>query len=149
VQGQRVAVVCYGDGEGGRLENATHMVMLDSRGYPVDRVQLPQFSGRIPASPASLTSISEDTRKGEDSDKIVKFLSKHWPHLIVVGTASPECKQLMSDLEKIIDVDFSQVQLTYPVVFLSGRTVRSEHKKDIFVVCRFSALFVLFQCVHE
>jgi hypothetical protein len=110
VQGQRTAVLCYGDGEGGRLENSTHMVMLDSRGYPVDRLQLPQFSGRIPTSPAALASLSEDTRKCDDVDKIVRFLSKHWPHLIVVGAASPECKQLLADIEKIVDVDFSQAR---------------------------------------
>jgi hypothetical protein len=111
VHGQRTCVVCYGDDDGGRLENTTHMVMMDSRGYPVDRLQLPCFSGRIPTSPAALASLSEDTRKTDDVAKIVKFLSKHWPHLIVVGACSPECKQLLADLEKVVDVDFTQVCL--------------------------------------
>ena len=110
VQGQRTCVVCYGDAHGGRLDNATHMVMLDARGYPVDLLQLPQFSGRIPASKATLESIKEDTRKAEDAEKIIKFLSKHWPHLIVIGACSPECKQLLDDFLKICNVDFSQVR---------------------------------------
>lgn len=42
VHGQRIAAVCYGEGTGGRLENSTHIVMLDARGYPIDRLPLPQ-----------------------------------------------------------------------------------------------------------
>jgi hypothetical protein len=110
VQGQRVCVVVYGDRAGGSLENTTHMVMLDNRGYPVDLLQLPQFSGHIPASKATLESIKEDTRKSQDVEKIIKFLSKHWPHLIVIGACSPECKQLLDDILKICNVDISQVR---------------------------------------
>ena len=71
-----------------------------------------QFSGRIPTSPAMLATLRDDHRKADDVAKLTKFLSKHWPHLIVVGAASPECKQLLADLTKIIDEDFTQVQFT-------------------------------------
>lgn len=46
VSNQRVMAVCYG--EGGTAAQATHMVMLDARGYPIDVLSLPQLSGRIP-----------------------------------------------------------------------------------------------------
>ena len=83
--------------------------MLDQRGYPLDTIRLPQLSGRIPVSPSLAVSLTEDDRKVEDVHKVVAFLDKHWPHLIVVGTASPECRQLQADLEKICDVEFTQV----------------------------------------
>lgn len=108
LRGQRTCVVCWGDGSERRLENATHMVMLDPRGYPLDVLRLPQLSGRIPVSPSLAVSLTEDDRKVEDVRKVVEFLDKHWPHLIVVGTASPECRQLQADLEKICDVEFTQ-----------------------------------------
>lgn len=84
--------------------------MLDPRGYPLDTIRLPQLSGRIPVSPSLAVSLTEDDRKVDDVRKVVEFLDKHWPHLIVVGTASPECRQLHADLEKICDVEFTQVR---------------------------------------
>eukprot|EP00892_Ulva_mutabilis_P012129 jgi/Ulvmu1/9289/UM050_0038.1 len=108
LRGQKTCVVCWGDGSERRLENATHMVMLDARGYPLDVLRLPQLSGRIPVSPSLAVSLTEDDRKSDDVRKVVEFLDKHWPHLIVVGTASPECRQLQADLEKICDVEFTQ-----------------------------------------
>ena len=119
VNGQRTCVVCYGDAAGGLLENTTHMVMMDSRGYPVDTLQLPAFSGIIPSSPSALASLSEDDRKKDDVEKIVRFLSKHWPHLIVISANSPECRQLAKDLQKIAEVDFLQVRVA-PTGLIEG-----------------------------
>ena len=109
VRGQRVCVVCWGDKGGGRLENATRMVMLDARGYPCDVLTLPQLSGLIPASPAHVESLREDDRKAEDAGAIVAFLEKWWPHLIVIGTTGVACWQLLADITKICDEEFPQV----------------------------------------
>lgn len=120
MRGQKTCVVCWGDGGERKLENATHMVMLDPRGYPLDVVRLPQLSGRIPVSSSLAVSLMEDDRKVEDVRKVVEFLNKHWPHLIVVATASPECRQLQADLEKICDVEFTQVLPPHLCAVLAG-----------------------------
>lgn len=109
VRGQRICVVCWGDKDRGRLENSTVMVMLDSRGYPSDVLTLPQFSGPIPASPTHLSTFFDDSRKAEDAAAIVAFLQKHWPHLIVIGTASMACWQLQEDIKKICEDEITQV----------------------------------------
>lgn len=112
--------MCWGDGGERKLENATHMVMLDPRGYPLDTIRLPQLSGRIAVSSSLAVSLTEDDRKVDDVRKVVEFLNKHWPHLIVVGTASPECRQLHADLEKICDVEFTQVRCSLPRLVPTG-----------------------------
>ncbi|GFY84642.1 global transcription factor group B1 [Actinidia rufa] len=86
----RVMACCWGPGK-----PATTFVMLDSSGEVVDMLDAGYLSVRS-------QNINDQQRKRNDQQRIVKFMTDHQPHVVVLGAVNLSCTRLKDDIYEII-----------------------------------------------
>ncbi|KAH7843835.1 hypothetical protein Vadar_021229 [Vaccinium darrowii] len=86
----RVMACCWGPGK-----PATTFVMLDSSGEVVDTLDAGYLSVRS-------QNINDQQRKKNDQQRIVKFMTDHQPHVVVLGGVNLSCTRLKDDIYEII-----------------------------------------------
>ncbi|KAL8254572.1 hypothetical protein R6Q59_032793 [Mikania micrantha] len=86
----RVMACCWGPGK-----PATTFVMLDSYGEVLDVLYAGSISIRS-------QNANDQQRKKNDQQRVVKFMTDHQPHVVVLGAVNLSCLQLMDDIYEII-----------------------------------------------
>ncbi|KQK05622.1 transcription elongation factor SPT6-like isoform X2 [Brachypodium distachyon] len=86
----RVMACCWGPGK-----PATTFVMLDSSGELVDVLYAGSISIRS-------QGVSEQQRKKNDQQRVLKFMTDHSPHVVCVGASNLNCRQLKDDIYEVI-----------------------------------------------
>ncbi|XP_028074126.1 transcription elongation factor SPT6 homolog [Camellia sinensis] len=86
----RVMACCWGAGK-----PATTFVMLDSSGEVVDTLDAGYLSVRS-------QNINDLQRKRNDQQRVVKFMTDHQPHVVVLGAVNLSCTRLKDDIYEII-----------------------------------------------
>ena len=84
----RIMACCWGSGN-----PATTFVMLDSSGELLDWM----YAGSL-----SLQSKNVDPqRKKDETQRLLKFMTDHQPHVIVLGAANLSCKRLKDEIYEV------------------------------------------------
>ncbi|KAF9599355.1 hypothetical protein IFM89_036812 [Coptis chinensis] len=86
----RVMACCWGRGN-----PATTFVMLDSSGEVVDVLEANYISSRS-------QNVNDEQRKKNDQQRLMKFVTDHGPHVVVLGAVNFICTRLKSDIYEII-----------------------------------------------
>ncbi|XP_024967791.1 transcription elongation factor SPT6 homolog isoform X2 [Cynara cardunculus var. scolymus] len=86
----RVMACCWGPGK-----PATTFVMLDSYGEVLDVLYAGSLSIRG-------QSVADQQRKKNDQQRVVKFMTDHQPHVVVLGAVNLSCARLKEDIYEII-----------------------------------------------
>ncbi|XP_058105794.1 transcription elongation factor SPT6 homolog [Magnolia sinica] len=86
----RVMACCWGPGK-----PATTFVMLDSSGEMLDVLYTGSLSLRSP-------SANEQQRKKNDQQRLLKFMTDHQPHVVILGAVNLNCKRLKDDIYEVI-----------------------------------------------
>ncbi|KAL8133543.1 hypothetical protein AgCh_008853 [Apium graveolens] len=86
----RVMACCWGPGK-----PATTFVMLDSSGEVLDVLYAGSICNRG-------QSVNDQQRKKNDQQRVLKFMTEHQPHVVVLGAANFSCTRLKEDIYEII-----------------------------------------------
>lgn len=86
----RVMACCWGPGK-----PATTFVMLDSSGEVLDVLYTGSISLRS-------QSANDQHRKKNDQQRVLKFMTDHQPHVVVLGAANLACARLKDDIYEVI-----------------------------------------------
>lgn len=86
---QGVMACCWGNGKPG-----TTFVMLDSRGELVDVMHAGALTLRS-------QNINDQQRRKYDQKRVLKFVTVHQPHVIVLGAANASCIRLRDDINEV------------------------------------------------
>ncbi|XP_071726700.1 transcription elongation factor SPT6 homolog isoform X2 [Rutidosis leptorrhynchoides] len=86
----RVMACCWGPGK-----PATTFVMLDSYGEVLDVLYAGSLSARGQSS-------NDQQRKSQDQQRLLKFMTDHQPHVVVLGAVNMSCVKLREDIFEII-----------------------------------------------
>ncbi|KAI3852223.1 hypothetical protein MKX03_009474 [Papaver bracteatum] len=86
----KVLACCWGPGK-----PATTFVMLDSSGEVLDVLYAGSLSIRS-------QSINAQQRKKNDQERVLKFITDHQPHVVVLGAVTLSCAKLKEDIFEII-----------------------------------------------
>ncbi|XAR62643.1 hypothetical protein NMG60_11017483 [Bertholletia excelsa] len=86
----RVMACCWGPGK-----PSTTFVMLDSSGEVVDTLDAGYLSVRS-------QNVNDQQRKRNDQQRLLKFMTDHQPHVVVLGAVNLSCTRLKEDIYEII-----------------------------------------------
>ncbi|KAF4388005.1 hypothetical protein G4B88_017038, partial [Cannabis sativa] len=86
----RVMACCWGPGK-----PATTFVMLDSAGEVLDVL----YTGSLTLRSQNVT---DQQRKKNDQERVLKFMTDHQPHVVVLGAVNLSCTRLKDDIYEII-----------------------------------------------
>ncbi|XP_065620948.1 transcription elongation factor SPT6 homolog [Quercus suber] len=86
----RVMACCWGPGK-----PATTFVMLDSSGEVLDVLYTGSLTLRS-------QNVDDQHRKKNDQERVLKFMTDHQPHVIVLGAVNISCTRLKEDIYEII-----------------------------------------------
>ncbi|KAL5744973.1 hypothetical protein ACOSP7_026119 [Xanthoceras sorbifolium] len=86
----RVMACCWGPGK-----PATTFVMLDSSGEVLDVLYTGSLTLRS-------QNINDQQRKKNDQQRVLKFMTDHQPHVVVLGAVNLSCTLLKDDIYEII-----------------------------------------------
>ncbi|KAK3010331.1 hypothetical protein RJ639_013024 [Escallonia herrerae] len=86
----RVMACCWGPGK-----PATTFVMLDSSGEVLDVLYAGSLSNRG-------QDVTAQQRKKNDQQRVLKFMTDHQPHVVVLGAVNLSCTRLKEDIYEII-----------------------------------------------
>ncbi|KAF3970489.1 hypothetical protein CMV_005822 [Castanea mollissima] len=86
----RVMACCWGPGK-----PATTFVMLDSSGEVLDVL----YTGCLTLRSQN---VDDQHRKKNDQERVLKFMTDHQPHVIVLGAVNISCTRLKEDIYEII-----------------------------------------------
>ncbi|XWS08222.1 hypothetical protein CRYUN_Cryun41cG0061200 [Craigia yunnanensis] len=86
----RVMACCWGPGK-----PATTFVMLDSSGEVLDVLYTGSLTLRS-------QNVNDQQRKKNDQQRVLKFMTDHQPHVVVLGAVNLSCTQLKDDIYEII-----------------------------------------------
>ncbi|XP_011041352.1 PREDICTED: transcription elongation factor SPT6-like isoform X3 [Populus euphratica] len=86
----RVMACCWGPGK-----PATTFVMLDSSGEVLDVLYTGSLTLRS-------QNVNDQQRKKNDQQRVLKFMTDHQPHVVVLGAAHLSCTKLKDDIYEII-----------------------------------------------
>ncbi|KAI3888192.1 hypothetical protein MKW92_031893, partial [Papaver armeniacum] len=86
----RVLACCWGPGK-----PATTFVMLGSSGEVLDVLYAGSLSLRS-------QSVTDQQRKKNDQQRVLKFMTDHQPHVVVLGAVALSCTKLKEDIFEII-----------------------------------------------
>lgn len=85
----RVMACCWGPGK-----PATTFVMLDSSGEVLDVLYTESFTVRS-------QNVNDQQRKKNDQQRVLKFMTDHQPHVVVLGAANLSCTHLKDDIYEV------------------------------------------------
>ncbi|XP_022765684.1 transcription elongation factor SPT6 homolog isoform X1 [Durio zibethinus] len=86
----RVMACCWGPGN-----PATTFVMLDSSGEVLDVLYTSSLTLRS-------QNVNDQQRKKNDQQRVLKFMTDHQPHVVVLGAVNLSCTRLKDDIYEII-----------------------------------------------
>ncbi|XVF82582.1 hypothetical protein PTKIN_Ptkin16aG0061200 [Pterospermum kingtungense] len=86
----RVMACCWGPGK-----PATTFVMLDSSGEVLDVLYTGSLTLRS-------QNVNDQQRKKNDQQRVLKFMTDHQPHVVVLGAVNLSCTRLKDDIYEII-----------------------------------------------
>ncbi|XP_019447116.1 PREDICTED: transcription elongation factor SPT6 homolog isoform X2 [Lupinus angustifolius] len=86
----RVMACCWGPGK-----PQTTFVMLDSSGEVLDVLYTGSLTLRS-------QNASDQQRKKNDQERVLKFMTDHQPHVVVLGAVNLSCTRLKEDLYEVI-----------------------------------------------
>ncbi|KAL4386407.1 hypothetical protein GQ457_09G027050 [Hibiscus cannabinus] len=86
----RVMACCWGPGK-----PATTFVMLDSSGEVLDVLYTANLTLRS-------QNVHDQQRKKNDQQRVLKFMTDHQPHVVVLGAVNLSCTRLKDDIYEII-----------------------------------------------
>ncbi|KHG09405.1 Transcription elongation factor SPT6 [Gossypium arboreum] len=86
----RVMACCWGPGK-----PATTFVMLDSSGEVLDVLYTAALTLRS-------QNVHDQQRKKNDQQRVLKFMTDHQPHVVVLGAVNLSCTRLKDDIYEII-----------------------------------------------
>ncbi|XP_031382982.1 transcription elongation factor SPT6 homolog [Punica granatum] len=86
----RVMACCWGPGK-----PATTFVMLDSSGEVLDVLYAGSLTLRS-------QNVNDQQRKKNDQQRVLKFMTDHQPHVVVLGAVNLSCTRLKDDIYEII-----------------------------------------------
>ncbi|XP_023537141.1 transcription elongation factor SPT6 homolog isoform X2 [Cucurbita pepo subsp. pepo] len=86
----RVMACCWGPGK-----PATTFVMLDSAGEVLDVLYTGSLTIRS-------QNVNDQQRKKNDQERVLKFMTDHQPHVVVLGAVNLSCTRLKDDIYEII-----------------------------------------------
>ncbi|GMJ14356.1 hypothetical protein HRI_005104800 [Hibiscus trionum] len=86
----RVMACCWGPGK-----PATTFVMLDSFGEVLDVLYTGSLTLRS-------QNVNDQQRKKNDQQRVLKFMTDHQPHVVVLGAVNLSCTRLKDDIYEII-----------------------------------------------
>nr|POF00638.1 transcription elongation factor spt6 like [Quercus suber] len=86
----RVMACCWGPGK-----PATTFVMLDSSGEVLDVLYTGSLTLRS-------QNVNDQQRKKNDQERVLKFMTDHQPHVVVLGAVNLSCTRLKEDIYEII-----------------------------------------------
>lgn len=85
----RVMACCWGPGK-----PATTFVMLDSSGEVLDVLYCGSLSLRS-------QNVNDQQRKKNDQQRVLKFMTDHQPHVVVLGAVNLSCARLKEDIYEV------------------------------------------------
>lgn len=85
----RVMACCWGPGK-----PATTFVMLDSSGEVLDVL----YTGSLTLRSQNVT---DQQRKKNDQERVLKFMTDHQPHVVVLGAVTLSCTRLKEDIYEV------------------------------------------------
>ncbi|KAK6928905.1 Spt6, SH2 domain [Dillenia turbinata] len=88
--GPKVMACCWGPGK-----PATTFVMLDPSGEVLDVLYAGSLSLRS-------QNVNDKQRKKSDQERVLKFMTDHQPHVVVLGAVNLSCTRLKDDIYEII-----------------------------------------------
>ncbi|BAT85072.1 hypothetical protein VIGAN_04256600 [Vigna angularis var. angularis] len=86
----RVMACCWGPGK-----PQTTFVMLDSSGEVLDVLYTGSLTFRS-------QNVSDQQRKKNDQERVLKFMTDHQPHVVVLGAVNLSCTRLKEDIYEVI-----------------------------------------------
>lgn len=88
----RVMACCWGPGK-----PATTFVMLDSSGEVLDVLYTGSLTLRS-------QNINDQQRKKNDQQRVLKFMTDHQPHVVVLGAVNLSCTRLKDDIYEVMSL---------------------------------------------
>ena len=85
----RVMACCWGPGK-----PATTFVMLDSSGEVLDVLYTGSLTLRS-------QNVNDQQRKKNDQQRVLKFMTDHQPHVVVLGAVNLSCNKLKDDIYEV------------------------------------------------
>lgn len=85
----RVMACCWGPGK-----PATSFVMLDSSGEVLDVLYTGSLTLRS-------QNVNDQQRKKNDQQRVLKFMTDHQPHVVVLGAVNLSCNKLKDDIYEV------------------------------------------------
>lgn len=85
----RVMVCCWGPGK-----PATTFVMLDSCGEVLDVLYAGSLTLRS-------QNVNDQQRKKNDQERVLRFMTDHQPHVVVLGAVNLSCTRLKDDIYEV------------------------------------------------
>jgi len=85
----RVMACCWGPGK-----PATTFVMLDSSGEVLDVLYTGSLTLRS-------QNVIDQQRKKNDQERVLKFMTDHQPHVVVLGAVNLSCTRLKEDIYEV------------------------------------------------
>lgn len=85
----RVMACCWGPGK-----PATTFVMLDSSGEVLDVLYTGSLTLRS-------QNVNDQQRKKNDQERVLKFMTDHQPHVVVLGAVNLSCTRLKDDIYEV------------------------------------------------
>lgn len=85
----RVMACCWGPGK-----PATTFVMLDSSGEVLDVLYTGSLTSRS-------QNVDDQQRKKNDQQRVLKFMTDHQPHVVVLGAVNLSCTRLKDDIYEV------------------------------------------------
>ncbi|TKY62758.1 Transcription elongation factor SPT6 [Spatholobus suberectus] len=86
----RVMACCWGPGK-----PQTTFVMLDSSGEVLDLLYTGSLTFRS-------QNVNDQQRKKNDQERVLKFMTDHQPHVVVLGAVNLSCTRLKEDIYEVI-----------------------------------------------
>ncbi|KHN38799.1 Transcription elongation factor SPT6 [Glycine soja] len=86
----RVMACCWGPGK-----PLTTFVMLDSSGEVLDVLYTGSLTFRS-------QNVNDQQRKKNDQERVLKFMTDHQPHVVVLGAVNLSCTRLKEDIYEVI-----------------------------------------------
>ncbi|XP_027352655.1 transcription elongation factor SPT6 homolog isoform X3 [Abrus precatorius] len=86
----RVMACCWGPGK-----PQTTFVMLDSSGEVLDVLYIGSLTLRS-------QNVNDQQRKKNDQERVLKFMTDHQPHVVVLGAVNLSCTRLKEDIYEVI-----------------------------------------------
>ena len=97
----RVMACCWGPGK-----PATTFVMLDSSGEVLDVLYTGSLTLRS-------QNVNDQQRKKNDQERVLKFMTDHQPHVVVLGAVNLSCTRLKEDIYEVNIIYLSMVVIEF------------------------------------